>query len=89
VNADLGIIKDTAINERFKLQYRAEFFNILNHTNYGAPSATSNFALNSSCVAAGGAPASCVSVPATQGVITDPNPGALSREIQFGLKLLF
>jgi outer membrane receptor protein involved in Fe transport len=89
VNLDLGISKDTTINERFKLQYRAEFFNILNHTNFGAPSATSNFSLNSSCVAGGGAPASCVSIPTTQGVITDPNPGALARQIQFGLKLVF
>jgi hypothetical protein len=89
VNVDLGIIKDTTITERFRLQYRAEFFNILNHTNLGAPTATGNFTLNSACVAAGAAPASCTSIPSTQGVITDPNPGALSREIQFGLKLLF
>jgi len=89
VNLDLGISKDTALTERFKLQFRAEFFNILNHTNLGAPTANGNFTLNSSCVASGNAPSSCTSIPTTQAQITQPNPGALSREIQMGLKLVF
>ncbi len=89
VNLDLGISKDTVLSDRFKLQFRAEFFNILNHTNLGAPTANGNFTLNSSCVASGGAPSSCTSVPTTQAQITQPNPGALSREIQLGLKLVF
>jgi hypothetical protein len=86
---DLGVAKDTRITERYRVQFRAEFFNILNHTNLGAPTASGNFSLNSSCLAAGGSVASCATIPATQAVITQPNPGALSREIQFGLKLLF
>ena len=34
---DLSLIKNTSLNERVGLQFRAEFFNVLNHTNLGAP----------------------------------------------------
>ena len=34
---DLSLIKNTPLNERVGLQFRAEFFNALNHTNLGAP----------------------------------------------------
>jgi hypothetical protein len=34
---DLGISKNFLIGEKVKLQFRSEFFNILNHTNFGVP----------------------------------------------------
>jgi Carboxypeptidase regulatory-like domain/TonB-dependent Receptor Plug Domain len=34
---DFSIFKDTALNEHTHLQLRAEFFNILNHTNFNTP----------------------------------------------------
>jgi Carboxypeptidase regulatory-like domain len=34
---DLAIYKNTAISERFSLQLRADFFNILNHPNFANP----------------------------------------------------
>ncbi len=34
---DFAIYKDTAITERVKAQFRAEFFNILNHPNFANP----------------------------------------------------
>ncbi len=34
---DLGLYKSFTITERFRLQFRAESFNILNRTNFGAP----------------------------------------------------
>jgi len=34
VNFDMSLHKDTAITERARLQFRAEVFNILNHTNF-------------------------------------------------------
>jgi hypothetical protein len=32
------LLKDTKITERFNLQFRAEFFNIFNHTQFLTPS---------------------------------------------------
>jgi hypothetical protein len=34
---DLGVSKNFLFGERVKLQFRSEFFNILNHTNFGVP----------------------------------------------------
>ncbi len=34
---DLGVDKNFYVGERFRLQFRSEFFNILNHTNFGVP----------------------------------------------------
>ena len=36
-NVDLSVIKNTSLTERVGLQFRAEFFNALNHTNLGPP----------------------------------------------------
>jgi hypothetical protein len=71
-NLDLALLKDTRIKESAKLQFRAEFFNTLNHTNLGTPNATvfSNGAISSSA-----------------GIITAT--ATTSRQIQFGLKLVF
>ena len=37
-NFDMSLIKDTSINERMKVQFRAEFFNVFNHAQFQAPS---------------------------------------------------
>jgi hypothetical protein len=37
---DLGADKDFRITERFGLQFRAEFFNTLNHPNFGLPNSS-------------------------------------------------
>jgi len=37
---DFSVLKNTKINERFNVQFRAEFFNILNHFNPAAPLTT-------------------------------------------------
>ncbi len=39
-NVDLSVNKDTRLNERFNLQFRAEFFNLLNRANFGVPNTT-------------------------------------------------
>jgi hypothetical protein len=36
---DLSLLKDTHIRERMNLQFRAEFFNLLNHPNFNTPNA--------------------------------------------------
>jgi len=37
VNLDFSVIKDFKFGERFSLQLRGEFFNILNHPNFPIP----------------------------------------------------
>lgn len=39
-NWDLALMKDTTLKERLRLQFRAEFFNALNHTMFGSPDQT-------------------------------------------------
>ena len=39
-NVDFSTLKDTAISEKFRLQFRAEFFNVFNHPNWGQPNAS-------------------------------------------------
>ena len=47
---DVSLFKNTALSERTSLQFRAEFFNVLNHPNLGPPNATvfSSGAINAS-----------------------------------------
>jgi hypothetical protein len=75
INLDASIVKDThisKISEKFDIQFRAEFFNIANHTNF-APPVNNLEAFDNT-----GAPVDGF------GVITDQQVS--SREIQFGLK---
>jgi hypothetical protein len=81
---DLSLLKSTAISERTRLQFRAEFFNIINHTNLQLPNEvvysagpTQGTTANQNTVAALGSP----------GVISAT--ANTSRQIQLGLKLLF
>jgi hypothetical protein len=39
-DTDLGLLKNTRINERFNTQFRAEFFNAFNNVNFSGPSAS-------------------------------------------------
>jgi hypothetical protein len=63
---DLGVDKTFAFRERARLQFRSEFFNVMNHTNLGLPTA--------------------ISTSSAFGTIRATYP---SRQIQFGLKLMF
>jgi hypothetical protein len=42
VNSDFSVIKDFALHEEMGLNFRAEFFNIFNHPQYGSPVADIN-----------------------------------------------
>ena len=69
---DISLLKNTRITEKWGLQFRAEFFNLLNQANFNTP----NLIAFTSAV---GPPS-----PAA-GVITSTSTP--SRQIQFGLKL--
>jgi hypothetical protein len=79
---DLALAKTTQINERLRAQFRAEFFNILNHTNLQTPSEIV-FASAPTLVSGAYTPPP---VSPTAGGITS---AATTRQIQLGLKLLF
>jgi hypothetical protein len=70
---DFSLLKTTAIRERASLQFRAEVFNLLNHSNYGTPNAAV-------FTSTGG-------VSPSAGLIT--TTATFSRQIQLGLKLIF
>jgi hypothetical protein len=44
VNTDFSVTKNTKINERFNLQFRAELFDVFNHPNFGNPVLTTTSA---------------------------------------------
>ena len=74
VATDLALAKRFEISERFGLQFRTELFNLFNHTNLNTPNPVVY-------AAATGGPSP------TAGVITSTT--ATSRQIQFGLKLIW
>lgn len=75
LDLDFSLIKETKINERLNLEFRAEAFNVINHANFNSPID------NSTLFDASGSPI------ATGGLIDSTSTDA--REIQFGLKLTF
>jgi Carboxypeptidase regulatory-like domain len=74
VSTDIAVAKKFSLSERLNLQFRAEIFNLCNHTNFNAPNPVV-FA------AATGDPSP------TAGVIT--STATSSRQVQFGLKFLW
>ena len=82
---DLSLLKSTQITERVRAQFRAEFFNVLNRTNFATPNEVV-FSSGPTQGTAANQTAAVVASP-TAGVITATS--TTSRQIQFGLKLLF
>jgi Carboxypeptidase regulatory-like domain/TonB dependent receptor len=79
---DLSLFKDIPINERFRLQFRAEFFNIANHPNFNAP----NFGGNGVVAISGSGNfnnSTFGEIGSTRDAPYDP------RQIQFALKLYY
>jgi hypothetical protein len=75
---DFSTVKDTRISEGLHLQFRAEMFNLLNRANFNTPNLITNVLLPDS-VNSEQSPSA--------GVITGTSTS--SRQIQFGLKLLW
>ena len=78
---DLSAFKNIRVIERLKLQFRAEFFNVLNHPNLAAPNFL-NDANNSVAFDGSGNP-----IPGSAGVLGSTSTA--SRQIQLGLKVIF
>ena len=78
---DFSVFKNMQVIERLKLQFRAEFFNILNHPNLASPNFL-NDSNNSVAFDGSGNP-----IPGSAGVIGSTSTS--SRQIQLGLKLIF
>jgi len=78
LNLDTSLFRNIGALEKFHAQFRAEFFNVLNHTNFASPVVTTN---NTSLFGGNGAPIS------SAGVLTSTT--TTSRQIQFGLKLIW
>jgi hypothetical protein len=72
VGMDVSLFKNTNITEKIALQFRAELFNVLNHTNFDTPNPI---------VFSNGLPSP------SAGLITAT--ATTSRQIQFGLKLIY
>ncbi len=71
---DLSTLKKTPLSDRVTLQFRAEFFNLLNRANFGTPNAVVFSSATSG-------------ISPTAGVITATSTS--SRQVQFGLKLIW
>jgi hypothetical protein len=85
-NLDLGFIKTFQLTERFKVQFRMEMFNALNHPNFdnprdasvGSPSIRSSVFAQTCCAT--------VAPPSTQTIV---QTGESARVIQFAAKFQF
>jgi hypothetical protein len=87
-NWDFSVAKNWRFKERLTAQFRAEFFNVLNHPNFANPFGGQNgFGMNDPSVLATGFGCGCATpdVAASNPVIGSGG----SRSIQLGLKLLF
>jgi len=92
-NTDFSVSKTTKLSENVRVQFRAEFFDIFNHANFGQPGAQAGGAARLVCVTnctstSTGAPGfgTTTSLLDTRGATGDSGS---SRQMQFALKLLF
>ena len=94
---DLAVYKNTAINERVKVQARADFFNILNHPNFANPflpafiadPGINGFALNANGTREVGVGGYSITATGDVGIGNPFLGGGGPRGIQLGVKFLF
>jgi hypothetical protein len=75
---DFAAVKDTTLREGLRLQFRAEFFNILNHANFNTPNLI---------VFTPPTTTNPTGLSGTAGAITSTS--TIARQVQFALKLLW
>ena len=81
LNLDIGLQKETRITEKLDTQFRAEFFNVINHPNFAEPN---TIAFSGSF---GQDPHNPQTYSPTAGQILGTS--TTSRQIQFALKFIF
>jgi hypothetical protein len=74
-NLDISLVKNTAITERFNLQFRADAFDALNQVNFGQPNST--YVTNSTTFGL------------ISGTRFPTGDSGSSRQLQLALKLMF
>ncbi len=85
-NVDFSLAKNWHFGERFRAQFRAEFFNIFNHPNFANPYGGQNgFGLDDPSAGGFGCGCATPDVAAANPVIGSGG----SRAVQLGLKLIF
>jgi hypothetical protein len=85
-NVDFSLAKNWHFGERFRAQFRAEFFNIFNHPNLANPYGGQNgFGFNDPSVGGFGCGCATPDVAAANPAVGSGGP----RSVQLGLKLIF
>ena len=85
-NLDFGVQKNFSLTERFRLQFRTEMFNALNHANFDNPRDASVGSPSYRSTLFGQTCCATVAPPTTQQII---QTGEAARVIQLALKLTF
>jgi hypothetical protein len=101
LDLDFSLVKDTSVKwlgEAGKVEFRAEFFNIMNHPNFAQPGRTvfTGSTTGTGCTVSAGCPDNTEARQSAAGIITSTASGTTqtqaagnSRQIQFGLKVVF
>jgi hypothetical protein len=100
-DVDMGVNKNFKLTERFRMQFRMEFFNLFNHPQYVANDVINNATINFNAPVFGNASGAVVPLTsATQILSATPAPGSNYgqaqnvrengfRQIQYALKIFF
>jgi hypothetical protein len=85
-DTDFGLTKNTRINERVSLQFKAELFNIFNHPNFAPPDGA---IINAGPTTVGPTTSYAASGAQLTALVGSGGIAGVSRQTQFSLKLLF
>ena len=85
-DTDIGITKNTRINERLSLQFKAELFNIFNHPNFAPPGGS---IINAGQATVGPSTSYDTAGAQITSLVGSGGIAGVARQTQFSLKLIF